>query len=331
MNPLDQFLQEHSNLRSAECESKLTDAQERVEKSGTLLLSGCVDWDNATSKAALGLDGPHAVDLGSPVIRTYSSSSSLHLFILTSDEKLYGLGKNEHGQLSTGSTDTIYLPREIRTPWPLNQLKKITTGRSHTLFLLRNGDVYGCGSNSCGQLGLGGGARDVQDSLQMKKLPLVDIQDISCGYEHSIVCTISGAVFTFGHPQYGQLGHGATGEHLQEGKRGVQFNFVRSPEQIMQFMSSDGKTVVRADEIKIRSVHAGKNHCVAVEDWMTEEGDEKIYNRIFSWGFGGYGRLGHRGATDELIPREIATFVTDRAFPQKQVLVWVESHYYSRC
>jgi alpha-tubulin suppressor-like RCC1 family protein len=318
MNPLDQFLEEHSHLR-ADGEAKSADVQQSVEKSGTLLISGCVDWDNATSKTALGLDGPHTVDVGSPVIRTYSSSSSLHLFIQSSEGKLFGLGKNEHGQLSTGNTDTAYLPLEIHTPWPHSQLKKIATGRNHSLFLLFNGDVYGTGSNSCGQLGLGGGARDVQDSMQMKKLPLSDIRDVSCGYEHSIVCTNSGRVFTFGHPQYGALGHGATGEHLQEGKRGVQFNFVRSPEQVTHFMSSDGRTVVSGDEIRIRSVHAGKNHCVAVEEWVGEDGEDKIYNRVFSWGFGGYGRLGHKGATDELIPKEISTFVTDRLFPQKQV------------
>ena len=31
-------------------------------------------------------------------------------------------------------------------------------------------------------------------------------------------------------------------------------------------------------------------------------------NRIFSWGFGGYGRLGHNEPKDELVPRLIKVF-----------------------
>ena len=31
-------------------------------------------------------------------------------------------------------------------------------------------------------------------------------------------------------------------------------------------------------------------------------------NRVFSWGFGGYGRLGHNEPKDELVPRLIKVF-----------------------
>jgi hypothetical protein len=35
--------------------------------------------------------------------------------------------------------------------------------------------------------------------------------------------------------------------------------------------------------------------------------------------FGGYGRLGHNGATDELMPREISSLFSDPPNPQRQV------------
>ena len=275
--------------------------------------------DNATSKNAIGLDSPHVVDIGSPVVRTFSSSSSLHMFVLSHDGKLFGMGKNDHGQLGLGDIITKHSPSEIKMPWGKTKLLKISTGRSHTLFLLSNGDLYGCGSNSCGQLGLGSGIRAQQDSLNIVKLSLSGVRDIACGQDHSIACDAAGRVWAFGHPQYGQLGLGVTGESLQEGKRGLQFNYVCAPEMITRFSGADGRSVVRADEVVIRAVYAGKNHSVAVENWVDDNGEDKVTNRVFSWGFGGYGRLGHNGANDELVPREIATFTTDRVYPQKQI------------
>ena len=52
--------------------------------------------------------------------------------------------------------------------------------------------------------------------------------------------------------------------------------------------------------VKISSVAAGKNHSVCLE--------EGGFERVFSCGFGGYGRLGHNSANDEHVFREITTF-----------------------
>ena len=42
-----------------------------------------------------------------------------------------------------------------------------------------------------------------------------------------------------------------------------------------------------------KKIACGANHCVAVDD----------QNRTFTWGFGGYGRLGHSETKDEFVPR----------------------------
>ncbi len=55
--------------------------------------------------------------------------------------------------------------------------------------------------------------------------------------------------------------------------------------------------------MRIRAVGAGKNHSLFVEDWA-----DAGLNRVFSCGFGGYGRLGHATADDEMYPREINAF-----------------------
>ncbi len=53
---------------------------------------------------------------------------------------------------------------------------------------------------------------------------------------------------------------------------------------------------------------------IFLEDW---EGDGM--NRLFSCGFGGYGRLGHNCADDEFLAREITLLSGNKGNPQRQV------------
>lgn len=115
-------------------------------------------------------------------------------------------GKNDRGQLGIGSRDAHYAPVEVPTPWSTQQsLVKVATGKAHSLFLLSNGEVWGCGAASCGQLGLGGGKRALEDCLVPVHISsLADVRDIACGFEFSVVCTRArGQVLTFGHPEVG--------------------------------------------------------------------------------------------------------------------------------
>ena len=208
-------------------------------------------------------------------------------------------------------------------------IQKIATGRSHTLILLESGDVYGCGSNTSGQLGLGDHKNAVKDHLRFVKIiSLTGIRDISCGYDHTIVCDRNGRLLTFGHPQYGQLGHGTDGSFIKDGGKGaaLQYRCIFTPKQVDKFVVKDshGKLVseVPAADVNVRLVAAGKNHSVCTEDW--ENGGK---NKVYSFGFGGYGRLGHNAGTDEYYPREITIFQTivggqqvpPDNFPQKQI------------
>ena len=90
------------------------------------------------------------------------------------------------------------------------------------------------------------------------------------------------------------------------------------------FVTKDAHGKVTAEvpsyDIKIRSIAAGRNHVVCIEEWEQGDGsnsgssssDEsrgvQHLNRVYSWGFGGYGRLGHNCSNDEFLPREITSF-----------------------
>jgi len=52
------------------------------------------------------------------------------------------------------------------------------------------------------------------------------------------------------------------------------------------------------DDVHITEIASGINHTLAVD----------TKNRVFTWGFAGYGRLGHNETKDELMPRNLKLF-----------------------
>jgi len=279
---------------------------------GELLLAGCNDWENTTAKAPNGLEGLHRIDLGSKVKSAFSSSSAMHSFALLEDGTVAAMGRNDCGQLGTGDAGVRQLP--VRVSLPKTGVSKISTGRSHTLVLFESGEVWGCGANNFGQLGLGDSKAAAKNTLKWTRVNFgedVLIRDIACGHDFSLACSMEGAVYSFGHPEYGVLGHGTDGQYIKDGGKGsqIQYSCVYTPRRVEFFITKDnhGKTTAThpASSMSIRAVAAGKNHAFCLEDW---EGPEANWNRLFSWGWGGYGRLGHNTSQDELKPREVVFF-----------------------
>ncbi len=68
-----------------------------------------------------------------------------------------------------------------------------------------------------------------------------------------------------------------------------------TPTRVVLYVEKDprSKAATPVLGVSIRDIACGTNHAVAV--------DEK--GRAYSWGFGGYGRLGHSETGTELVPR----------------------------
>ena len=77
-----------------------------------------------------------------------------HSLILTNKGHIYVCGFGSQGQLGLGHTENKYEPVLVQT-----MLGKFVTmvaaGANHSLCLTKRGDVYSCGLNTKGQLGLG--------------------------------------------------------------------------------------------------------------------------------------------------------------------------------
>ena len=76
-------------------------------------------------------------------------------------------------------------------------------------------------------------------------------------------------------------------------------------------LSDTGKKMiplVDSSDIALASVACGKNHVVAVEAPISaERSNDSRGPRIFTWGCGGYGCLGHGVQSDEYLPRMVGT------------------------
>lgn len=123
------------------------------------------------------------------------------------DGKAFSFGRNECGQCGHEKLRTFNVPTLIAGLSHLN-IVQAATGSKHSLFLTDEGVVYACGQNKSGQLGLGTkhAKREVVTKPTRIDYNGAPIVQIGCGGEFSVILDINGNLYTFGLPEFGQLG-----------------------------------------------------------------------------------------------------------------------------
>ena len=129
-------------------------------------------------------------------------SLSDHTFILKKDGTVYSTGDNQYGQLGLGNTTN----RSTFTKVNIDNVEKISCGRSHTFILKKDGTLYSAGNNQYGQLGLG----NTTNRNTFTKVNLDNVKDVICGINHTFIIKKDGTVYSTGRNDYGQLGLGDT-------------------------------------------------------------------------------------------------------------------------
>ncbi|XP_060782468.1 probable E3 ubiquitin-protein ligase HERC3 isoform X2 [Neoarius graeffei] len=165
-------------------------------------------------------------------------------------------GSSAWGQLGIGVSEAaVFEPRRCCV-FDGRGLKEAVCGRQHSLFLMHDGSVYTCGSNSLGQLGheKPGVKPELVGALDAQK-----IAGVACGQAHSLALSEQGQVFAWGAGEWGQLGLGTAEEA------------VRVPRLIKKLC-----------EHRISQVMCGNQHCIA----LSKDG------QLFTWGQNSSGQLG---------------------------------------
>uniref|UniRef100_A0A3B3VWH3 Regulator of chromosome condensation 2 n=1 Tax=Poecilia latipinna TaxID=48699 RepID=A0A3B3VWH3_9TELE len=276
---------------------------------GQLLIFGATNWDLIGRKEVpkqqaafrnLGqnLWGPHRYGCLNDVHVScvVSGPCAAHSLLMTTEGKLWSWGRNDKGQLGHGDTKRLEAPKLIEGLAD-QVIVSAACGRNHTMALTEDGTVYSFGENKLGQLGQGSQTDAVLSPapISYNGQPLVKV---ACGAEFSMVVDCKGNLYSFGCPEYGQLGHNSDGKFIARAQR-IEFDCELIPRRVAIFIekSKDGQ-IMPVPNVVVRDVACGANHTLVLDS----------QKRVFSWGFGGYGRLGHTEQKDEMVPRLVKLF-----------------------
>jgi len=75
----------------------------------------------------------------------------------------------------------------------------------------------------------------------------------------------------------------------------ITYNCELSPRRVTTFVEKNRGISTSVKDVVISDVKCGTNHCVAFD----------TKGRVYTWGFAGYGRLGHSETKDEMVPRQV--------------------------
>ncbi|OAY68344.1 Protein RCC2 [Ananas comosus] len=272
---------------------------------GELLYCGGTSWETMGRKVVGGATGNLVAPtrlrplVGVDVRFVASGCTACHCVALDVEGRCYTWGRNEKGQLGHGDTLHRSLPT-IVSQLSKYKIVKASVGKNHTVVVTEDGKSFSFGMNKHGQLGTG----SVKNEIEPSPLPCLvsEVTNAVCGADFTVwLSSVEGSsILTAGLPQYGQLGHGTDNEYnAKDSSVKLAYEPQPRPRAIATFSE---KTVVK--------VACGTNHTVAVDS----------NGFVYTWGFGGYGRLGHREQKDEWVPRLVEVFQRHNVLPPNAVV-----------
>ncbi|CAL9127600.1 unnamed protein product [Musa textilis] len=204
-----------------------------------------------------------------------------HAVLVTKQGEVFSWGEESGGRLGHGNDADVSQPKLIDALSGMN-VELVACGEYHTCAVTLSGDLYtwGDGVHSSGLLGHGS---DVSHWIPKKVCGPMEgqhVSSVSCGPWHTAIVTSAGQLFTFGDGIFGALGHGD--------RRST--NIPREVEALR------GMRAVRAA--------CGVWHTAAIVEILDASSDSgsSSTGKLFTWGDGDKGRLGHGDGETRLLP-----------------------------
>ncbi|KAL8122358.1 hypothetical protein AgCh_018916 [Apium graveolens] len=209
-----------------------------------------------------------------------------HAALVTKQGEMFSWGEESGGRLGHGVDSDVLHPKLIEALSTTN-IELVACGEFHTCAVTLSGDLYTWGDGHFGLLGHGNEVSHWVPKRVNGPLEGIHVSSISCGTWHTAVVTSAGQLFTFGDGTFGVLGHG------------------------------DRKNVLKPREVEslkgLRTVRAacGVWHTAAVVEVMVGNSSSSNCSsgKLFTWGDGDKGRLGHGDKEAKLVPTCVAALV----------------------
>lgn len=187
----DLFLVGDCCYRITSEEVEVIECNQRISQ----VVCGSAHWFYKTADGYLGYGSNHfgQLNIGLDIKRlACCNNTSVYL---TKENEVYGCGYSNNGQFGE-------YKYAIKSPKLLDvtNVIDIKCGAKHIIFITTHG-LYGSGSNSDGQLGLGDIDRCIPHKIDIHG----EVLNVVCGSYHTMILTTNG-LFAFGKNNVGQLG-----------------------------------------------------------------------------------------------------------------------------
>ncbi|KAL6753725.1 RCC1/BLIP-II [Haematococcus lacustris] len=287
----------------------------------TLLFAGGTDWAQMGRGIGKGKKDPKSEEererlypnlveptrlkalAGIRVMFVAAGSSAVHCMAGDTSGRLYAWGRNEKGQLGHGDLRNRNSPTIVQG-LGAKFISGGAAGKHHSLAFTKEGEAWAWGLNMQGQLGTGSvkkGASKANEDIQTLPVKSLIERCTACSAGADFSMWIStGKLYSAGNPQYGQTGEGTDHAYNTKDSSIAMVNEPQPTPKLIPALAS--KTVTR--------VACGTNHSIAVDD----------AGACYTWGNGGYGRLGHKVQKDEFAPKKVETFMGRLSVPPDAVI-----------
>ncbi|ETI51082.1 hypothetical protein F443_05511 [Phytophthora nicotianae P1569] len=292
---------EDSELRTFQIHHKIHETYDEVFNSTALLPSLFVSvlqkeatflfGFGCTIDGRLGTDGDCNMTTPTPFACRWLhplqlSCGKAHSAIIDVYSNLYCFGLGTSGQLGQGDDNLESSQEPQRVPHLTSTcVQYVACGSDHTLCLSVDGRVFSWGDNTCGQLGMGTKtAQPVDTPYRVDKI--VSVRGIACGGCQSFILTKMN-VLACGSNVAGQLGMGdridrTSFEYISF------FRKVCASGPIAGAGSGSCSDSTSPEDVELS---CGMYHTLALSR-----------GRVYSWGIGDDGRLGHGDHESHLVP-----------------------------
>ncbi|XP_058787771.1 PH, RCC1 and FYVE domains-containing protein 1-like [Vicia villosa] len=210
-----------------------------------------------------------------------------HAAIVTKQGEVFCWGQGKWGRLGQRIDMDTSSPKIVDSLSDI-RVKNVACGEYHTCALTDSGEVYAWGNDvSCSGLVDEGRIRS-QWLTHKLSLPVegISISSVACGEWHTAIVSSCGRLFTYGDGTFGVLGHG-------------NYQSTSSPKEVQSLKG-----------LCVRSVACGTWHTAAIIEVIA---DRFKYNtstgKLFTWGDGDEGRLGHSDNGNKLVPTCVSQLV----------------------
>ncbi|KFK32945.1 hypothetical protein AALP_AA6G309800 [Arabis alpina] len=253
-------------------------------------------------------------------------------------DNVFKFGADKHASC-VGSRSDVLVPKLLESNVALD-VHQIACGVKHAALVSRQGEIFTWGEESGGRLGHGMG-KDVTGPQLVESLALANVDFVACGEFHTCAVTMTGEIYTWGDGTHnaGLLGHGTDVSHwipkrISGPLEGLQIAsvtcgpwhtaLITSTGQLFTFGDGtfgvlghgDRETVFYPREVESLSglrtiaVACGVWHAAAVVEVIATQSSSSITSgKLFTWGDGDKGRLGHGDKEPRLKPTCVSALI----------------------